>query len=81
MAETTKTTSKDAPEKEAPAGGVAADTGVDAAGVEVPEEAKVTMHPKQDVVAVPSLRADGTPDQTSGYKQLVEDEDDARKAL
>jgi len=84
MAETTKPTPepKTTGATETPAaGGVAADTGIDAAGVTVPEEAKETAHAKVDVVAVPSLRADGTPDQTSDFKQLVEDEDPARKAL
>lgn len=84
MAETTKTEKPETakatsakPETEATPG-VAADTGVDAAGIEVPEVARETMHPKVDVVAVPSLRADGSPDQTSDFKQLVDDKDDPR---
>ncbi|MGN8245241.1 hypothetical protein ACTHAM_002360 [Cellulomonas soli] len=31
-----------------------------------------------DVVALPSLRADGTPDQTPGFVQLVPDSEDPR---
>lgn len=34
-----------------------------------------------DVVAVPSLRADGSPDQTPGFVQLVDDQDDQRAAV
>lgn len=46
--------------------------------VETPEAPAVVETPETtvDVVAVPSLRADGTPDQTSGYVALVADVED-----
>lgn len=40
----------------------------------VPEEA-VTRVSSVDVVAMPSLRADGTPDQSDGYVCLIPDDD------
>jgi len=48
----------------------------DQANTEQREDAGGT--PTIDVVAMPSLRADGTPDQTPGFKQLVDDKDDPR---
>lgn len=46
--------------------------------VETPEAPAVVETPEAtvDVVAVPSRRADGTPDQTSGYVALVADVED-----
>lgn len=43
------------------------------------ETETVAAAPIVDVVAVPSLRADGTPDQTPGFTQLADDEDEARR--
>lgn len=38
-----------------------------------PTQSKTQVHTEVDVVAMPSLRADGTPDQTASYKVLDAD--------
>lgn len=69
MTGTKRTTTAKAPET--PEDAATAPTPEDAAPfVQTPEAAR-------DVVAVPSLRADGTPDQTPDYVALVADVDTA----
>lgn len=79
----TTTTSGDAQKVDTSTPTAATEKGVQPGGAAVDDVPAQPLHipvdKVVDVVAVPSLRADGTPDQTSGFQQYVPAEKDPRE--